>query len=260
MSHARLEEVARAPGVAESLGAGLGVEQRVELGLGLRRHPVRRLLRHRLEDGDELVGRVVREVDGLREARPQAGVRRDEILHLLRIAGGDDDEVVAVVLEVLHQRVDGFLAEVPLVAAGQRVRLVDQQHTAEGLAHDLLDLDRRLADVARDHPRPIGLDEVTLLRHAEGPIDLREEPRHRRLAGPRVAGEHQVMAGVGDREPAVLAQVLHLDQVGHELDLGLHRREPDERVELGQQLVQWTRRRQLLHGCSAGGRRGRRVG
>ena len=44
----------------------------------------------------------------------------------------------------------------------ERVRLVDEQHATERPSDDLLDLERRLADVARDEVGPAGLDELAL--------------------------------------------------------------------------------------------------
>ena len=61
----------------------------------------------------------------------EAGVGVDQRRHLVGVAGGDHGEVVAVVLHELDERVDRLTPEVLLAAAGQGVRLVDQQRAAE---------------------------------------------------------------------------------------------------------------------------------
>ena len=68
--------------------------------------------------------------------------------------------------------------------------------------------------------------------------DLRQQSRHCRLAGARVADEHEVAALVDDRQLAFTSQVLDPDEVGQQPHLGLHRRQADETVQLGQQLVE----------------------
>ena len=65
------------------------------------------------------------------------------------------------------------------------------------------------------------------------------------LPVPGVAGEHEVAALVGHRQVALAAQVLHPDQVGDQLHLGLHAGEADQVVELGHQLLEGAGRREL---------------
>jgi hypothetical protein len=81
--------------------------------------------------------------------RRQTRVGGQESPHLNRVAGDDDDELVAEVLHVLQQRVDGVLAEgVALVFRDQSVGLVDEQHPAECFFADLFHACRGLGDVA----------------------------------------------------------------------------------------------------------------
>ena len=103
------------------------------------------------------------------EAAAQARVAVDEVAHLVVVAGDDDREVVAVLLHELHERRDGLVAEVDEAALGERVRLVDEQHATERPTDDLLHLERRLADVARDEVDPAGLDELALADEPQRP-------------------------------------------------------------------------------------------
>lgn len=193
----RLEQLAGDPAVAERralrhplevAGHGvLGVVGQLVVVLGAQ---VRR-------DGDQLVDRVVRELDGPGEPGGQAGVGVEEPPHQLRVAGDDDDQLVAVVLHHLHQRVDGLLPEVGPGAAragGERVRLVDEQGPTQRPGDQLGGLDRGRPDVLPDQVRPGRLDQVPLGQDAELGQDRAVEPGHRGLAGARRAGEGEVPA------------------------------------------------------------------
>ena len=168
----------------------------------------------------------------------------DQLRHLLRVAGKDDDHRITAVLDVLDDGVDRFPAEVLLAASGQRVRLVDEQHAAVGRVEDLGDLGRGLADEAGDQPASIDLDELPLLDDSEGAVDPGQQSAHGGLAGSGVAAEDQVLRVVDDREVPLLAEPLDPQQGGQEFHLLLHRIEADQTVELGQQVHQWLRRLQ----------------
>ena len=206
---------------------------------------VAKVAAHPLEDLDELVRGVVGEVDEPREAALQSGVGVDEFLHLRRVAGGDQGEVVAVVLHVLDDGVDRLPAEVLLAATSEGVRLVDEQRAAERRLEHGSRLRRRLADVAGDELRSVGLHEVALGHEAEGAQDLAEQPGHGRLAGTGVAGEDQVVARLQRRQLAVVTELLDAQQAGQPAHVGLDRLEADEIVELGEQLLDRAGRREV---------------
>ena len=129
----RLEHVADEPGVAEAAAARLGVDH---LAQPRSRAVVEAVAGScspsRLEDRDQLVGRCSRGTSSVRAKRLfRPGLASMKLAHLVRVAGDDDGEIVAVVLHELDERVDRLAAEVVLAAARQRVRLVDQQHAAE---------------------------------------------------------------------------------------------------------------------------------
>ena len=101
------------------------------------------------------------------EAGLKAGVRLDELFHQAIVARDDHDEVVAVILHRLEERIDGLLTEVVAALAVKCVGLVDKQHAAERLFDDLARLDGRLTDVARDEPAAVDLDKLTLGKDPE---------------------------------------------------------------------------------------------
>ena len=163
-----LEEVAHAARVAERHTVGvLIVDEVLDVLLGVGREGVLRLAALHFENLEHLVERVVVKVQVAVEAGLKAGVRVDEFLHQAVVARDDHDEVVAVVLHRLEQRVDGLLTEVVVALAVERVGLVDEQHAAERLFDDLARLDGRLTDVARDEPAAVDLDKLTLGKDPE---------------------------------------------------------------------------------------------
>ena len=101
-----------------------------------------------------------------------------------------------MVLHELDQRRDRLAAEVLEVAAGERVRLVDEQHAADGAVDDFRDLEGRLADVARDEVRARRLDEVPRADDAEVAVQPADDPCDRRLARAGRSGEDQVVGRV----------------------------------------------------------------
>ena len=125
------EQVAHEAGVAEAASARLGGDEVADPGQSVVGARVAAPLAEPEEDGDQLVVGVVGKRDRAGEAALQPGVGVDEVGHLGGVAGGDDGQIVAVVLHELHQRVDGLAPEVVVAAACQGVRLVDQQHPAQ---------------------------------------------------------------------------------------------------------------------------------
>ena len=148
--------------------------------------------------------------------------------HLGRVAGGDDDEVVPVVLHELDQRVDGLAAEVVVAAAGEGVRLVDEQRAAQAGLEHRLGRGGGLADVTRPRGAERSVSTRWPDRHQpEGAQDLAEQPGDGGLAGARIAGEHEVVAGLERRQATFLAQGLDAQERGQPAHVGLDGVQPD---------------------------------
>ena len=238
-----LEERAREARVAERRVALAPREDRAQRLLGTVAERVLRIAGEAAEDRDELVGRVVGELDLAREPRAQPGIRLEEPPHQARVAGDDHDEAVAVVLHPLQQRLDRLVAEVePVAVARERIGLVDEEHAVERLPDDAVGLDRGQPDVLPDEPGAIDLDELAALEQPHRAIHLREQPRDRRLAGARVAEEDEVLRRRDLRQARLLAPRLDAQERDERLHLLLDRLEPRQRVELGEQLLERPRR------------------
>ena len=205
-------------------------------------------LGHRDVDLRQLVVGVVRKLDAGAEARAQAGVGVEEVLHLLGVARGDHHEVLATILQLHQQFVDRLLPEVAVVALGQRVRLVDEQHAAQRPLNLRPGLGRGLADVSDHQIGALGLHQVPLRHHAQGAVDLRDQPGHSGFGRPGVTGEHQVPAARRHRQARRSPPRVHLDLGGQRTDPLLHRLQADHAVQLGHQLVQGLARLPLRLG------------
>src|SRR3712207_2250795 len=115
-----------------------------------------------------------------------------------------------------------FRSEVVLAARGQRVGLVYEEDAAERLLRHVAHLHRRLPDVAGDEPRAVGLGQVAAPQHAERAVDLRDEPRHGRLARAGVAVEDEVARRGQRLQPLLLSELLHLEEVDELAHVRLH--------------------------------------
>ena len=130
----------------------------------------------------------------------------------------------------------------PAAPPGQAVRLVDEQHAPRCRRDDLGRLGRGLAEVAGDELGAVDLDQVAPRQQPQGPVDAADQPGHRRLAGARVAGEHQVPGHRGALQAGIHPQLLDPQQGDLPVDLALDPLQPDEGVELGEQLLEALRR------------------
>ena len=99
----------------------------------------------------------------------QPGIRAEEVVHPVLVAGEDHDELVALGLHHLEQDLDRLAAVVALVLGPvEVVRLVDEEHAAVGAAEHLLRLRRRVADVLADEVVARARDDARLARCSRG--------------------------------------------------------------------------------------------
>ena len=161
-----LDQAPDEPAVAQVVGdpaAADLLELAVEHRPRVRVEPLPAPLDRGLGQRHHLVRGVARELQPGGEPGGQAGVGGQEGLHLLLVPGQDDDEVVAVVLGPLEQRLHRLLAEpvgLPVALVDQAVRLVDEQHPAERGVDELVGLDRGGAEVLADQVGPVRLDHL----------------------------------------------------------------------------------------------------
>ena len=167
----------------------------------------------------------------------QARVGVDELVHQAVVACDDDDEILAVILHGLQQRVDGLQTEVVFGFGVQAVGLVDEQHAAKGALDHLRRLGGRLTHVARDQAGTVHLHQLALGQDAQGAVDAGHHTRNRRLAGAGIAGKDHMQRHVHGFQAVLLAQLVHRDHVDQIVDLALDAVQADQRVQLRLQIL-----------------------
>ena len=183
--------------------------------------------------------------------RRQTGVGGHEPPHLLGIAGDDHHELVAEILHVLQQRVDGVLAErVALVLGDQPVGLVDEQHPAQGVLADLLHALRGLRHEPHDEVLLGDLHDLGARDFAQPEQDFGDDAREGGLGGAGRTFQHHVVFVGARRVHALLGQQLvDLNLGAPHRDLLFGPVQPDQLVEAGLRLGQ---HRVLLGGQRVG--------
>jgi hypothetical protein len=160
-------------------------------------------------------------------AHPRVG--REEAVHLVLVAGEDDDEILPLVLHHLEEDLDRFLAVVALVLGPmQVVGLVDEEHPAHGPLEDLLGLGRGVADVLAHQLVPGDRHQVAPAQVAQAVEQLAHPHGHRGLARPRRAGEAHVERGPGGVEPEAAPEPVDEEEGGDLPDAGLDRDQSDQ--------------------------------
>ena len=168
-----LEEVPHVAAISEATARGFELSANLCLEGSFRRRfeGVLVLLAEAFENPDQFGGGVVLEIQVDREPRLQSGIAVDEGFHVRRVAGGDHDQAIAMVFHALDQGVDGLAAEVILAAGDKGVGFIHEEHSIQGLAHQIVGFLGGVADVLADQAEAIGLD----AEHALLPADLQPE-------------------------------------------------------------------------------------
>ena len=146
---------------------------------------------------------------------------------------------MAVVLHPLEQRLDRLGPEIVVRRLGrERIGLVDEEDAVEGPPDHPLGLEGGRPDVLADEPAAVHLDEMAAPEQAHCAVHLRQQPGDCRLAGAGIPVEDEVLARRHLGEVVLLPARLHLEEGDERAHLLLDRLEPDERVELGLELLQ----------------------
>ena len=151
----------------------------VELGyhlerqfLGLVRKHVFLLLGKDTHNLEQLIGRVVIDIEEIAETATHARIDTEQIVHLLTIAGSNDDELTAVVFHTFHQLLQGLrtlLVFITTLAQGcQRIGLINEEDSAHRLVTQAVNNLWRLSLIGADHLRTIYLDNVATIQISDG--------------------------------------------------------------------------------------------
>mgnify|MGYP003693662831 CR=1 FL=1 len=116
------------------------------------------------------------------DARAEAGIAREELVHAVAVAGEDHHQILALRFHHLQQDLDRLLAVVAFVVRPvQVIGLVDEQHAAHRLLQDLLGLRRGVADILPDQFVAGDRHHLAAAHEAEPVQDAGDPQRHRGL-------------------------------------------------------------------------------
>ena len=126
------------------------------------------MLQQATGNGEELLGIVILELILVREAPHQSGIGVEHGIHLLEVAGEDDQHVGIGLREYGEQRVDDPRTEVLAVTGTvvEGVGLVNEKHIAPGLIEDGLHVLFGLSDVPPHESGPVDSDHLTFREQA----------------------------------------------------------------------------------------------
>ena len=146
----------------------------------------------------ELVGRVVVDIEEIAETTTHTRIDTEQIVHLLTIAGSNDDELASVVLHTLHQllqRLCSLLVLVTTLAQGcQRIGLVDKEDATHSLVAQTVDDFRCLTLIGTNHLRTVHLNYMTAIQIAYRLQNLTQLTGDGGLTGTWITCQHDMDA------------------------------------------------------------------
>ena len=184
-------------------------------------------------DLEQFLFGVILEMEGVGEAGFETFVRIQHLLHLVGVAGKDDDHVSLLFAQLFEQAVEDLGAVVFLVVGvgNEGVGFVDEEDVAMRLFEGVLGVLLGVADVLADQFFAIHIDHVARLEDADRGVYLAQQPRDGGLACTRIAGEDHVQRRHDGFEAVLAAQLGETHQVEVRLDVVFEFLESDEVVE-----------------------------
>ena len=136
----------------------------------------------------------------------------------------------------LHEREEGFHGLTPVVAPVdiEAVGLVDEEDPTECLLAHFGGLEGGLAEVSADEIATVHFDDVSLLQQPEMPVEPTDQACDRGLPGAGIAREDEMRRRDRVPQPGFLALMGHFLACRQLPDLGLHRVQTHQFVELGE--------------------------
>ena len=203
-----------------------------ELLLCLRCQFVVLFLQHETADFQQLLWRVVVEVEDVGEARFQSGVGLQQMLHLGCVASHDDNHVGLFHTEVGQKCFNDSVTEILTVRVlhEQIVGLIDEKHAARCAFDGVEGVLLGVAQILPDQFRTVGFHQMPRRQHTHAMIDFAYQFGHGRLACSRIASEHHVHGRHVVEEPQFHTPAVQVDQTGVRHDTLLDVVQTDERT------------------------------
>ena len=155
-------------------------------------------------------------MNGLGKAALQSRVRINEIVHLIRIARHDTNELAAVVLQALQQCIYCLGAKGITITRLEGIGFINKENATQCLINKLIGLDCRLTRIASHQFRAISLYQLTTGDNTQGLEDIGHDTGYSRLTCTWITRKHIMFAleGIGlatlDLKVQIRCQIRHL--------------------------------------------------
>ena len=128
-------------------------------------------------------------------------------MHVVSISCHDADELSAVVLQSLQQRVDSLCTKGVVIVRLQGVSLIDEEHTTHRRIDELIGLDGCLSRIACHQFGTVGFNKLTTRENAQRAEHIGHDTRHGGLTCTRITRKHIMLALEGIRLASLDLQV-----------------------------------------------------
>ena len=145
----------------------------------------------------------------------QAWVGIDEVVHLIRVACHNTDELSTIVFQTLQQGINSLGAKGIAIVRLQGISLIDKQHATDSLIHQLIRLDGRLSGIACHQFSTVGLHQLSTGYNTECLEDIGHNSGHSGLTCTRITREDIVLTLEGIGLSTLDLQVEEGSQVGN---------------------------------------------
>ena len=116
---------------------------------------------------------IIRKMQKTVKTAFQTGVGMDEPLHGLSVAGHDHHQVLPMILHSLEQGIDGFLPVIAATPVGERIGLVDKEHTSHCLLKNLTGLNGRLPYITGHQPATVYFHQLAFGQDPQATVHAR---------------------------------------------------------------------------------------
>ena len=187
-----------------------------------------------IEDGKQLIHRIVREFNELVEAALKSRIRMNKGLHRLCVTRHNDDKFIPVILHCLQNRINGLLTKIRSLICGscQRIGFINEKNTAHRLFNFLLRLHGSLPDITGNQSGPVTLHKLSCGQYTDLLVQSRKDSCHRGLAGSRISCKNKMHRHRNGLHSRVLAKLLNLRKIIQLPDVMLDSGQSDQLIQI----------------------------
>ena len=190
---------------------------------------------------------IIHKVDILIETGLQTRIGSDKLRHEFGRTRHDYQQITAAILHTFQESIHCFLSEIiTALTAGQRIGFINKQNTAQRLLDDLLDLERRLADIAAHQTGTICFDEMSFGKNAQTIVYLGNQTCHRCFAGTGIPIKDHVQGHGRCLHSSLLTNLLYFQHIDHGIHVFFNGLQTGQSLQLCHQFLEGFRHLRCL--------------